>query len=160
MDTVEFGDHPDNARVDEAEPLLVRQSARSICEEIGLNWWAAIKLHEDGWLSFDPRTTLELEEPYDVELRFIGFLVAGGCDSAMLQLLLKGLRKPYRYRAGDIYYDWVGKRWRLVPQYYNDPEQFFGRWIDALVEEDEVDTLSKVAEKATQALDTAVHPEK
>src|SRR5437660_11467286 len=90
-------DNPQVARVAAAQQLRFPTSARNICQEIGLNWWAAVKLYEDGWLSFSPETPRTLDEAQEAEMRFVGSLVVAGCDRNMLTLLLTGLARPYAY---------------------------------------------------------------
>src|SRR5207247_7028648 len=102
-------DDAEHARVSAAQQFLLPESPRAVCAEVGLNWWAALKLHEDGWLSFNPETTPQLDEAKDTELRFVGSLVAAGCDSGLLHQLLDSLSKPYSYRGSRIYYDWSTK---------------------------------------------------
>lgn len=43
---------PSQAQVKGAQQLLFAVNPRALCEQTGLNWWAAVKLYEDGWLSF------------------------------------------------------------------------------------------------------------
>ena len=94
-----FDDNPELARVATAQQLLFPANPRALCEQMGLNWWAALKLHEDGWLSFSPANVPRLGETQEAELRFVGSLVIAGCDRGMLALLLNGLHKPYAYDA-------------------------------------------------------------
>src|SRR6478609_2692760 len=68
------------AQVIPTQQLLFPYSPRAICDEIGLNWWAALKLYEDGWLSFSPEAGGRLDETQESELRFVGALVVAGCD--------------------------------------------------------------------------------
>src|SRR5207249_2345485 len=108
-------DNPQIARVVAPQQLLFAASPRAICQAMGLNWWAALKLYEDGWLSFNPEQTERLDEAQEAELRFVGSLVLAGCDRGMLAALLGGLSKPYAYHSTRLYYDWVARRWRLLP---------------------------------------------
>src|SRR3974377_176333 len=108
-------DSPHLARVSAAQQLLFPASPRTVCDEIGLNWWAVLKLHEDGWLSFSPEHTHHLDEAQEAELRFVGSLVAAVCDRNMLTLLLNSLAKPYAYDAKRLYFDWTVRTWRLLP---------------------------------------------
>jgi len=94
---------------------LFNPTPREVCREIGLNWIAALRLGDSGWLSFDPETKTSLEEPEETELRFLGALVAFGFDENQLKIILEGLTKPYCYRIERIYFDWLKKRWRLLP---------------------------------------------
>ena len=98
-------DNPQMARVSTAQHLLFPATPRAICSELGLNWWAAIKLYEDGWLSFCPEDTARLDEAQEAELRFIGSLVISGCDRPMLTSLLSGLSKPYAYHGKRLFYE-------------------------------------------------------
>src|SRR4051812_48723532 len=87
-------DDPRLARVTAAQQILFPAQPRRMCDELGLNWWAALKLYEDGWLSFSPNNTQRLDESQEAELRFVATLVMGGCDRNMLTVLLCGLQKP------------------------------------------------------------------
>src|SRR2546422_10788685 len=80
------GDDPQHARVSAPQQLLFPVTPRSTCDEIGLNMWAALKLYEDGWLSFCPESTPRLDEAQEAELRFVGSLVQAGCDRPMLTM--------------------------------------------------------------------------
>ncbi len=140
------------------QQLLFPANPRAVCERMGLNWWAALKLHEDGWLSFSPANTPRLDEAQEAELRFIGSLVIAGCDRAMLAILLDQLPKPYAYDASRLYYDWSERRWRLLPDPRAHPEALFTDWLDSLVESGDVNLLTGILELAQDAL-TRVHSE-
>ena len=62
----------DCARVQACQEMLFPSVPREICESLGLNWWAAAKLHADGWLSFNPESLANLDEQQEMELRFVG----------------------------------------------------------------------------------------
>ena len=128
-----FDDNPEMARVAAEQQLLFPANPRAVCEQMGLNWWAALKLHEDGWLSYSPANTPRLDEAQEAELRFIGSLVMAGCDRGMLAILLSRLSKPYAYDAARLYYDWSARRWRLLPDPHAHPEAIFTDWLDSLV---------------------------
>jgi hypothetical protein len=145
-------DNPELARVANAQQLLFPASPRAVCDQMGLNWWAATKLHEDGWLSYSPAAALRLDEGQEAELRFLGSLVAAGCDRGMLTVLLNGLKKPYAYDAARIYYDWCGRRWRLLPDPHAHPESLFTDWLDNLVAQGEVNSLTGILELGQDAL--------
>ena len=145
-------DHPHLARVSAAQGLLFPADPRGVCQEIGLNWWAALKLHEDGWLSFAPELTLRLDESQEAELRFVGSLVMAGCDRSMLAVLLGGLSKPYAYDPRRLYYDWAARRWRLLPEPHTNPEGLFADWLETLVHSRDVSTLAGIDELTHDAL--------
>jgi len=147
-----FDDNPEAARVTAAQQLLFPANARAVCGQMGLNWWAAVKLHEDGWLSFAPTNTLQLDEAQEAELRFIGSLVTGGCDRGMLAILLDRLPKPYAYDATRIYYDWSERRWRHLPDPRTHPEALFTDWLEELVECGDISSLSGILELAQDSL--------
>jgi hypothetical protein len=138
-------------QVSGSQQLLFPATPRSVCDEIGLNWWAAVKLHEDGWLSFSPQTTSHLDEGQEAELRFVGPLVVAGCDRTMLAALLKGLPKPYTYRH-RLYYDWPMRQWRPLPDLMAGPEAAFTDWLEALVEKNDAGSLRGVLELTHDAL--------
>tara|TARA_B110001469_G_C9638765_1_gene320796 strand:+ start:2474 stop:2947 length:474 start_codon:yes stop_codon:yes gene_type:complete len=132
--------------------LLFPESGFQLCEKIGLNHWAAAKLHEDGWLSFLPETTSELSQNQEYELRFIGALVAGGCGPALLPELLKDLDKPYCYNNGQIYYDWAAKAWQSIPDPRDEIETLVEEWIEELQESGDVGQLEQIKTKVDDAL--------
>lgn len=145
-------DNPQTARVSAAQQLLLPATPRAICEEIGLNFWAALKLSEEGWLSFSPETTLHIDEAQEAELRFIGSLVTTGCDRNMLARLLAGLLKPYAYDLKRLYYDWDARRWRVLPDPQAHPEAAFTDWLEKLVQAGDIGSLTGIEELARDAL--------
>jgi hypothetical protein len=151
-----FDDNPETARVAAEQQLLFPANPRAVCEQMGLNWWAALKLHEDGWLSFSPANTPRLDDAQEAELRFVGSLVIAGCDRGMLAILLDGLSKPYAYDATRLYYDWTARRWRLLPDPHAHPEALFTDWLENLVARGEVSSLAGILELGQDAL-TRLH---
>jgi len=145
-------DNPQIARVAAAQQLLFPATPRGVCEEMGLNWWAVLKLYEDGWLSFPPENTPQLDEAQEAELRFIGSLVITGCDRNMLSVLLSGLPKPYAYDLKRLYFDWNSRRWRLLPDPRAYPEAAFTDWLEILVRQRDVSSLAGIGELARDAL--------
>ena len=140
------------ARVAAAQQLLFPTHPRAVCDSLGLNWWAALKLHEEGWLSFNPAENERLDEAQEAELRFVGSLVLAGCDGGMLRILLGGLSKPYAYRSNGLYYDWAARSWRLLPDPREDQEAAFTDWLDTLVENEDMGSLAGILELANDAL--------
>src|SRR5437867_4125852 len=140
------------ARVAAAQQLLFPPAPRSVGEGLGLNWWTALKLHEEGWLSFSPQDTPQLDEAQEAELRFVGSLVVAGCDRNMLALLLSPLPKPYAYHASRLYYDWPARRWRLLPEPDANPEAAFADWLEELVANRDHGSLSGILELTQDAL--------
>lgn len=147
-------DDPEHARVSAAQQFLFRESPRAVCAEIDLNSWAALKLHEEGWLSFNPETTPQLDGAKDAELRFVGSFVGAGCDSGFLHQLLDSLSKPYSYRGSRIYFDWSTKHWRLLPEPRPepDPEAVFSDWIDSLSAEGDAAQLAELKDQIEAAI--------
>jgi hypothetical protein len=142
------------ARVEDSQGLLLPFSPHEVCDQLRLNWWAAAQLHKAGLLSFDPATTEKLDERQEVELRFLGALVAAGCDHAMLTRLLASLEKPYCYRPDRLYYDWSSQFWSLLPTPPEEPEpdQVLDGWISALAEDDDLATLQDIQERAAATI--------
>lgn len=145
-------DNPQEARVTAAQQLLFANTPQRLCEELGLNWWAALKLYEEGWLSFSPENTLRLDEAQEAELRFIGSLVLAGCDRNMLSFLLAALPKPYAYDLRRLYFDWNSRRWRLLPDPHAYPEAAFTDWLEVLVQRGDTSSLAGIGELARDAL--------
>jgi hypothetical protein len=145
-------DSPQVARVSAAQQLLFPASPRSLCDEIGLNWQAALRLHEEGWLSFPLETTSGLDDAQEAELRFMGALVLAGCDGNMLRVLLASLPPPYAYDLHRLYFDWFRRQWRLLPDPRLHPEATFTDWVDLLVQTQDVASLVGIVELAQDAL--------
>ena len=144
-------DSPQTARVTAAQQLLFPTTPRAVSEELGLNWWAVLKLHEDGWLSFSPDVATRLDEAQEAELRFVGSLVVAGCDRNMLTALLGRLPKPYAYDLRRLYFDLATRRWRLLPDPRQHPEAAFTDWLEALVQKGDASSLSGIEELARDA---------
>ena len=142
------GDLP---KTDPDQGLFAFYSPREIAESIGLDWWAALKLYDDGWLSFNPALEQIDDAGKEEEFVFLGSLVAAGCDPPMLTKLLAGLSKPYRYDLNRAYYDWRQQEWRSLPQ-IPSPEDSLASWVAELVEQGDVGTLSEIMETAREAL--------
>lgn len=145
-------DNPQIARVAPGQKLLFPSSPRSLCDEIGLNWQAAVRLQEEGWLSFPVEITSQMDEAQEAELRFVGALVLAGCDRNMLGLLLTRLPPPYSYDLRRLYFDWTARSWRLLPDPALHPEAAFSDWIDQLVQSRDVGSLIGIVELAQDAL--------
>ena len=49
-------DEVDRAYIgDDRQLRLFKPSPMDVCSQIGLNWWSALELRGEGWLSFDRR---------------------------------------------------------------------------------------------------------
>lgn len=116
---------------------------RGLCEQIGLNWMMAGRLHEDGWISFAPNDVERLDRAREAELRLVGSLVAAGCDAAMLKQLLASLHKPYAYRLDRMCYNWDERCWEMRPD-VDDLLHDAERCIDRLSEEARTTQLERL----------------
>ena len=110
--------------------FLATHTPQAFCQHLGLNWIAALDLHQQGLLSFDPKTVEQLTHVQEAELKFLGRLVAAGCCGSVLKSLLVGLRKPYAYNLERMYFDWTARHWRLL----EDTEEMESRWTEWLNE--------------------------
>jgi hypothetical protein len=143
----------ESARIWQLQLTFFQRTPREVCERMGLNWLAACQLHAGGWLSFDPRNVVTLNEAQEAELQLVGPLVAAGCDAEFLARLLHGLRRPYQYRPGSIYLDWAAACWRLLPIAEEpDPDQVFADWLDSLKESGDRQQLEDIASEVAAAL--------
>jgi hypothetical protein len=134
------------------QELLFPQTPRSICEELGLDFWQAVKLYHEGWLSFSPESTANLDDAQQDELRFIGCLALAGCDHRMLSKLLEALPRPYAHHASKLYYDWNRRNWRVLPDPEAHPESTFNEWLERLVRKGDADALMGILELTHDAL--------
>lgn len=128
------------------------RSPQTVCRGLGLNWLAARKLHERGWLSFDPHEIRQMGPAQEAELTFLGALVVAGCDDGVLESLLAGLPKPYAYRLNRIHYDWASRTWRML----EDVERFeerFEEWIEDLVAWQELRELERFRDAVEHAIE-------
>lgn len=146
------GGDPQAAQITNAQRLLFAKSPVAVCQELGLNWWTARRLHEEGWLSFAPEKTAGLDESQEAELRFVGALAAAGCDRNLLQVLLKDLPRPYAYDLKRLFFDWQTRRWKMLPESETDREAAFSEWVELLLQQRDFQTLSGIAELARDAL--------
>lgn len=142
-------------RANSAQGLLLRPSARGLARSIGLDWWAALKLSDDGWLSFNPDEAQIADEGMEAEFVFLGSLVAAGCDPRMLELLLRGLEEPYQYDIGRMYYDWTARAWRTLPE-VADRKDMLAEWLSELGADGDVDVLEGILTDVQQALEEVV----
>ncbi len=126
-------------------------SPTGLCERIGLNWQAAVWLHEKGWLSFDPQAVPEMSSSQDAELRFVGILVATGCGEPMLTVMLRDLTKPYAYRIDKMYFAWEDRTWRILPDEAENRRRV-ERWIDELEESASLDSLESLRGQVEKAI--------
>jgi hypothetical protein len=62
------------------------------------------------------------------------------------------LPKPYAYDAARLYYDWAVRRWRQLPDPYAHPEPIFTDWLNTLVENGDVNSLTGILELGQDAL--------
>jgi hypothetical protein len=138
-------------RLDNGQMFLFSIDPRDLAESIGLDWWAAKKLYDDKWLSFDPEKTEINYTSMQSEFVFLGSLVASGCDPRILQRLLADLEKPYCYDLSRIYYDWSSRRWKDLP-YHGTPEQVAEEIVSAFEEEGDTDSLADMREIVQEAL--------
>lgn len=97
--------------------FLLPRHPREVCQDVGLQWWAALRLAADGYLSYDPERIEKLDEAQEAELLFVGAIAATNCDRQMLESLLTGLEKPYCYRHREIHYDWMTRKWVVTPEF-------------------------------------------
>ena len=124
------------------EDLIVKPlDMRRCAEQIGLKWSEAIRLYEEGFLSFNPDTTAITTDAMSVEFDFLGRLVVAGCNSKLLKILLRDLEKPYIYELRKHYYDWVKGTWQPIPK-LNSLVDFIECQIDVAFDNDDINALN------------------
>lgn len=143
----------ERARVRCLQMRLFPSRPRQVCQAIQLNWLAALYLRDAGFLSFDPESSSELDEAQEAELSFLGALVVAGADNAMLEFLLRGLKKPYQYQLAMMYYDWQLQQWCILPEFATfHGEEFLREWLDELVEQEDEKQIKQIEQLASEAL--------
>ena len=140
----------------EGRPLqgsLFLFTPEEVCGELSLSADAAGELYANGWLSFDPRFVSAMDEAQEAELRFLGSLWAVGCDDRVLRNVLEGLRRPYSYSHGDIYYCWPRRKWQSLPRIPEDRADVLSEWLAELVGDEDLDGLISVLKQVTDSLE-------
>lgn len=127
-------------------------NARKYAERLGLNWWAVKKLHDDGWLSFDPDTTQMDNSVLEAEFTFLTHLIAAGCEPLFLTRLLSHLKKPYTYNFSEIYFDWRSATWRNFPE-EKSIDMLLEEVIEESAEDNDTELLTSLRERIEDAID-------
>lgn len=128
--------------------LLITVKPRELAEQIGLDWWVAKKLYDDGWLSFDPDATEITDEGMYDEFTFLGSLVTAGVDPYLLEKLLKDLERPYQYSISQMSYNWVERKWCAEPS----PEEVVDQLLADCVRDNDAETLFGLQRNVQNAL--------
>jgi hypothetical protein len=147
-----WNDDPHSARTEARQLPVFGQNARAHGEKLGVHWPDLLRLRREGLLSFDPEDPGWLDEAQEMELRFLGALVAAGCSTRVLRVLVEGLRKPYCYDPRRVFFDWVDRRWRLLPG-EDDPEACFFTLLERLRDRDERQMLLQIRAWLDEAFD-------
>lgn len=135
-------------RLDSGQLSLFTTDLRDLAESIGLDWWAAKKLYDDGWLSFDPEINTINDSSKEAEFVFLGRLVAAGCDQRMLKQLLETLEKPYYYHLYGMYYDWAKRCWMD----HELPPQDAAKIVSEFEDDSDAASLEELKELAQEAI--------
>jgi hypothetical protein len=142
-------------RRDDDEQSLFPADLRDLAGSIGLDWWAAKKLYDDKWLSFDPEINTINSSSKEAEFVFLGTLVAAGCDPRMLKRLLETLEKPYCYDLSDIYYDWSNRCWMD----HDSPSQVRAKIVSEFEDDGDVDSLEELKVLVQDAINRLTNDE-
>ena len=139
-------------RVDCSQLSLFPKDPRDLADTIGLDWWAAKKLYDDEWLSFDPETSLIDNFGMETEFVFLGSLVSAGCTPRILSKLLNRLEKPYRYDIREVFYDWPSQTWKDLPSQITR-EETAEEIICELEDQEDIDSLLEIKAMLQEAID-------
>jgi len=139
-------------RVDCSQLSLFPKDPRDLADTIGLDWWAARKLYDDEWLSFDPETSLIDNFGMETEFVFLGSLVSAGCTPRILSKLLNRLEKPYRYDIREVFYDWPSQTWKDLPSQITC-EETAEEIICELEDQEDIDSLLEIKAMLQEAID-------
>ena len=115
-------------------------SPRESSKNLGVKWQNVVMLYDEGFLSFDPETTLIETEAQSWEWDFLVRLLRGGCNRDQLKDMLKNLEAPYCYDIRKIYYDWALKQWRRIPR-LKTLAAFVEDAISDTFDDDDINTL-------------------
>ena len=89
-------------RVDNGQLLLIPTDPRDLSESIGLDWWAAKKLHDDKWLSFNPETTISYQLPMDSFVELTIYSLTGQKISTLLSVQQQAGIHRFEWDASDL----------------------------------------------------------
>jgi len=142
----------DHARIESRQLPIFPRDGRAVCADLKLALREARKLHDEGWLSYDPEEGDSLDESREAELTFLGSLIAAHCSRAALRHLLAGLRKPYCYDVRRVFFDWPAQQWRLLPG-EDDPEGAFFAMLERLRDRRALEALVNLRGWLDEALD-------
>ena len=126
------------------EPTLFPQPTANVLSEAGVTARDMDVWHARGWLSFKSDSKTELDAPDRAELTFIRDLANSGLGAIVIDKLLSGLKRPYRYNADRIAFSfkfgWVELDERWYEPDWNEIveliQENFDSWCDTLSEED------------------------
>jgi hypothetical protein len=107
--------------------------------------------HRKGWLSFDPLTTVDYDAPEFFEVLFIWSLVRFFSDDAMVNRLLHGLEKPYKYNPANTLYSFEARRWIIWPE--EDPAEVTQAYIDHLEKTKDWPALGELLRRIADVFD-------
>ncbi|MEW6187317.1 MAG: hypothetical protein AB1585_16410 [Thermodesulfobacteriota bacterium] len=138
-------------RIDSEQMSIFPKNPRDLAESIGLDWWAAKKLYDDKWLTFDPEKNLIDTNGKEAEFTFLGSLVAAGCDPPMLKHLLRDLERPYCYDLSRSYYDWSNRYWENL-LFHGTPQQIAAKIISSFEDGEDLSSLENIKNYAQEAI--------
>ena len=141
------------ARVADIQAELFPVRTEEVLESLGADLSLVRRLHDRGWLSFEPALGDALLPSQRAEMVFLGSLSKAGCDDIVLERLLAGLERPYCYNVNAMYYDWAAERWETRGE-DGDWEDVLASLLEEAIEDGDPDTIRDVIDSALQALVT------
>ena len=107
---------------------------------------------EKGWLSFEPASVEEYDEPQWGEIEFVKPIVRSGLSDEWIDTLLSKLEVPYCYNSKRTFYSFADQSWKTVP-ITPEPEETVDEHLQGLASAENWRTLSELKETIDSLLE-------
>ena len=107
--------------------------------------------HEKGWLSFEPASIEEYDEPQWVEVEFVKPIVRSGLSDDWIDTFLSKLEMPYCYNSRRTFYSFADQAWKTIPT-IPEPEETVDEYLQGLADDENWDALLEMAERVNDLL--------
>lgn len=140
--------------IDRSQLFLFHAPTDEVLAELRVSVNEGHRWFENGWLTFDVQTQGSLSFVDEREIQFICSIVRSGISEALIDRLLRELRRPYCYDCDKVAYSFT-HGWVALPQRENPfdvVERHLPEWLNSLVDRDELDKLEAVRDQIDSLL--------
>jgi len=106
---------------------------------------------DKGWLSFEPASVEEYDEPQWGEVEFVKPVVRSGLSDEWIDTLLSKLESPFCYNSKRTFYSFTDQSWKTVPT-IPEPEETVDEYLQGLADDEHWDALLDIAERVNGLL--------